>query len=153
MSSMGVIGTSGPSDFWMFLRFGHGRFSARRSTSRFIAFKANFLNPLDWHPLIKGRIVPNVASRSARKMIVVGSEPDASDFGPGGLDVEPDQVGLMLDGLEGLVQWLNLAADQEVAFVVDVQDQSVFGDLLRIVDRAGPIRRPAGERADRSFRC
>ncbi len=49
--------------------------------------------------------------------MVVGSAPDASILVPAALQVQPHQVRLVLDGLEGLVQRLHLAADQEMALL------------------------------------
>ena len=93
----------------------------------FIALKANLRNPLASHALIRLMNDENVASLSARRMIVVGRPPRGVELDAGGLEVELDQVGLVLDRLDRLVQRLDLAADQQMAFFIDVQDQPIFG--------------------------
>src|ERR1017187_10398015 len=103
MSSIGVIGIVGPSDFWIFLRSDKADAPfclhlgarggscvwhdppGRRDYAEFIAFKENFRNPFDWQALMRLINEPKVASRSARKMIVVGRAPEASAFVPAAL--------------------------------------------------------------------
>ena len=59
---------------------------------------------------------------------MVGSVPLGSSFGSRGLEVELDEVGLVLDRLDRLVERLHLAADQEMAVAIHVQDQAIFRD-------------------------
>ena len=157
MSSIGAIGTSGA---WLFVLSCVPTRPCSlvctpqpETTQEFIALKRNFRNPLDWHALIRLSNEENVASRSTRRMIVVGRLPVGFGLDSAGLEVELDQVGLVLDRLNRLVQRLHLAADQEVAFFIHVQDQSIFRDPLPHPRPAGPTRRPAGGPAGRSFRC
>ena len=84
--------------------------------------------------------------------MVVGRLPDGSSLMPAGLEVELDQVGLMLDCLDGFVQRLDFAADQQVAFFVHVQDQSIL-DVGLILDGSGRAGDRADGRAGRSSRC
>ena len=92
MSSIGVTGTSGACGFSDLLLFRQGRCSPaestaviRKTTQEFIALKANFRNPCDWQALIRLINEENVASLSARRMIVVGRPPVGSGLVPAAL--------------------------------------------------------------------
>ena len=69
----------------------------------FIALRANLRNPLAWQAVIRLKSEENGVSRSARRTIVVGRPPVAVGLQPGGLEVELDEVGLVLDLLDRLV--------------------------------------------------
>src|SRR5208337_5015950 len=154
MSSIGAIGTLGPSTFCFLLcrrtsmspelqaaqcgassktrRTLPDDYSLRRTCHR---LEGEIAEPLGLARVDQGH-------HRGESGILVCPEDDGSGQAvyriyllAGRLEVELDQVGQVLDGLEGFVQWLHLAADQQVSFAVDVQDDAVFGDGLGVLDR------------------
>ena len=61
---------------------------------------------------------------------MVGRPPVASSFVPAALRLSLTRSAWCLIVWIALCKRLDLAADQQVALAVDVQDQAVFGDLL-----------------------
>ena len=137
MSSIGAIGTLGSSTFCLsdFRRMEAP--SGPELQTLFIAFSANLRKPWVWHAFSRLMTDENTESLSARKMMVVGRPVAGVVLQAAGPQVQLHQVGLMLDRGDRLVERLNLAANQEVTVLVDVQDEPVLRDLLRILDGTG----------------
>src|SRR5271166_4396056 len=153
MSSIGAIGTLGPSTF-CFLFCRRTSMSPELQAAQCDASsKTRRTLPDDYSLCTRHRLEGELAEplglarvdqghHRGESGILVCPEDDGCgqaagwiDFLTGRLEVELDQVGLVLDGLEGFVQRLHLAADQQVSFAVDVQDDAVLGDALGVLDR------------------
>ena len=131
MSSIGVIGISTSSRFLLEWNNRHPRRpfapGAGGAHDPLIAFRANLCEAI-------GLAGGDQAVERGERRVAVGAEDDGGGQGlavelhAGRLGVEPDQLRLALDRLDRLVGQLDLAVEEEVALLVDVQHELVGGD-------------------------